>query len=247
VPLPGDNDPYRCVAWAFAEFPVIPGAKGYELTVANTRNGTRQTYSGKPFPDDHWDDYPAHFDVHKGFHWFALSGYSTGAGCADAILAFEGAYKIVRSRVSLEQAFERQLRPPPSGWKIQRCHGRGEAPKVGKPGQLLLVTRIGAYGSTIKSKGQPRSKIALHAFMDEESILETDGQSALEIMVEDSPEHFTSDGGVVIGPGMRVRIEPGKRIEVLDRDPDASWDDVPMIKAAPQGRGINIGCMSARG
>ena len=102
VPLPGDNDPNRCVAWAFAEFPVIPGAKGYELTVLNTRDGTRQTFSGPPFPDDHWDDYPAQFKVHKGFHWFALSGYSTGTGCADAILAFEGAYKIVRSRVSRE-------------------------------------------------------------------------------------------------------------------------------------------------
>ena len=92
--FPNDHD--RCVAWAFAEFPEIRHAKGYEITVADTVHGTQQTYSGPEFPDDTWSDYPALYEVHKGFHWFALSGYSVGSGCADAILGLEDAYEIVR-------------------------------------------------------------------------------------------------------------------------------------------------------
>jgi len=30
---------------------------------------------------------------------------------------------------------------------------------------------------------------------------------------------------------MEVRLEPGKRPEVLHRDPDASWDDVNPVKS----------------
>jgi hypothetical protein len=47
---------------------------------------------------------------------------------------------------------------------------------------------------------------------------------------------------------MKVEIEPGQRPNVLYRDPDASIDDVKKIRnVAPAGRGINLGCMSARG
>ena len=92
---------------AFAEFPEIRHAKGYEITVAVTAHRTQQTYSGPEFPDDTWSDYPALDEVHKGFHWFALSGYSVGSGCADAILGLEDAYEIVRSKVHLGTASTR--------------------------------------------------------------------------------------------------------------------------------------------
>jgi hypothetical protein len=242
------NDPHRCVAWAFAEFPKIRGAKGYEVTVADTVHGTRETYSGPLFPDDHWDDYPAHYDVHDGFHWFALSGYSVGSGCADAILGLEGDYKIVRAKVSLEKAYQRRLRPPRRGWKVRRCHGPGQSPRLGKPGGKLLLIKIGGAeaGAIIKSENVPRSSIGQGTFVTEASILETNRRSAVMIQDRFSGD-WTTGGAVVIGPGMKVRIQPGKRIEVLHRDPNASWDDVLRIRQAPAGRGINIGCMSARG
>ena len=239
------NDPHRCVAYDFAEFPVIPRAKGYEVTIADTVNHTRVTESGPPFPDDHWDWFPAHYDVHPHFHWFALSGYSTGTGCTDAILALDGRHKIVRSRVSLERAFQRQLRPPRRGWKIRRCHSRGESPRLGEPGGKLLLVKIGGpQGAIIKSEHTPRSNIATGIWVQEDSILETDRRSA--VMIYDKFQGDNVTGEVVVGPGTRVRIEPGKRVEVLHHDPHASWDDVPKIRSAPGDR-IDLGCMSARG
>jgi hypothetical protein len=229
---------------------VIPHAKGYELTVANTRNATRVNKSGPPFPDDHWDDYPAHFDVHPHFHWFALSGYSTGTGCAQAILAFEGAYKIVRSRVSLERKYQRRLRPPRRGYKVVRYHGPGESPRIDlPPGSWVMLRKVGRpAGALITDEHTRRSSIGTGTFLNEETILETDRRSA--VIIYDKFERrdwstWTRNDGVVIGPGMKVRIVPGKRVEVLHQDPHASWENVPKIQQGPHS--TNIGGLAPRG
>jgi len=233
------NDPERCVAWAFAEFPEIPRAKGYEITVADTVHGTQETYSGPEFPDDTWSDYPALYQVHPGFHWFALSGYSVGTGCADAILAFEGAYEIARARVHLDRKYEKRLRPKRGTWKLQRCHGAGgKLPRIGKPGGVLFLKRIGG-GVTFRNEDELQP-INLHdgAFVDGATIVKTDRHSAVMVGVP-TPEPFfppsTEDLNnqktevMVFGPGMEIRLEPGKRPEVLHRDPDASWNDVKPV------------------
>jgi hypothetical protein len=86
------------------------------------------------------------------------------------------------------------------------------------------------------------------AVVYEDSILETDRRSAV-IIYDKFRGHFTTGDAVVVGPGMRVRIKPGKRIEILHRDPRASWDDVPRLKPNPfvEGHGGPIGCMASRG
>ena len=147
------NDHNRCVAWAFAEFPEIPRAEGYELTVADTVHGTQETYSSGPeFPDDHWSDYPALFDVHKGFHWFALSGYSVGTGCADAILGLEDAYEIVGSKVHLDRKYEKRLRPKKGVWRIGRCHGAGAS----SPARRLSDNAAPTFEPWARSLRRPR-------------------------------------------------------------------------------------------
>lgn len=226
------NDHNRCAAYAFAEFPVIAHARGYELTVANNVYGTRETYSGPPFPDDTWSWYPALYEVHPGFHWFALSGYSVGSGCADAILGLEGAYEIVRSKVHLDRKYEKRLRPKKGVWKLQRCHGTGgKLPKLGRSGEPLALVRIGG-GVTFRSEGEPRLNLQNGAFVGGATIVETDRHSAVMVLEPDFSDAWPPPPtkGLVFGPGMRIRVEAGKRPEVLHRDPRASWDDVKPVR-----------------
>lgn len=228
------NDPDRCIAWAFAEFPEIRHAKGYEITVADNVHGTQQTYSGSgtDFPDDTWSDYPALYEVHKGFHWFALSGYSVGTGCADAILGLEGAYEIVRSKVHLDRKYEKRLRPKKGVWKLRRCHGvGGKLPRLGKSGEPLALVRIGA-GVTFRSEGQPTLNLQNGAFVGGVTIVKTDRRAAVMVLEPtlDDPWPPPPTKGLVFGPGMEIRLEPGKRPEVLHRDPGADWDDVKPVR-----------------
>lgn len=233
--FPNDHD--RCVAWAFAEFPEIPQAKGYELTVADTVHGTQQTFSDPEFPDDTWSDYPALYEVHKGFHWFALSGYSVGSGCADAILGLEDAYEIVRSKVHLDRKYEKRLRPKKGVWRMQRCHGTGgKLPRLGKSGEALVLVKVGVspQGVSFGPEGERPNRLHDGAFINEATIVKTDRHSAVMV----AEPWFDSLWGpippptdaLIFGPGMEVRLEPGKRPEVLHRDPDASWDDVKPVR-----------------
>jgi hypothetical protein len=76
------------------------------------------------------------------------------------------------------------------------------------------------------------------AFVDGATIVQTDRRSAV-MVGEPTPEPFwppsTEDLNnrktevMVFGPGMEVRLEAGKRPEVLHRDRRASWDDVKPV------------------
>jgi hypothetical protein len=230
VPLPGDNDPNRCVGWAFAEFPIIRGAKRYELTVLNTRAGTRKTYSGSgpKFPDDSWDDYPAHFDVHKGHHWFALSGYSTGAGCADAILAFEGAYKIVRSRVTKDTEDKQEEKPACDTESVytrdelKKAKPRGikvdlPIPGLDTRGKRVIVKRRGpGQVFTIDPGSNQPVNLMNNRYMTEGRII-TDPQGGfVQIGLP-----FTTKKSFLVAPGMTIEIKNGKA-RILEYDP-SGW------------------------
>jgi hypothetical protein len=110
-PLPGPNDPDRCLGASFVEFPEIRSAKGYRIVATDVRygQGTQERY-GPPFPADHHDygsvQRHAHWDAPAGFHRVSYSAYSSPRGCADAILALEGQWKLVSAKVNMTAKFK---------------------------------------------------------------------------------------------------------------------------------------------
>ena len=204
----------------------MPGAK-YELTVLNTRDGTRRTFSGPPFPDDTWSDYPAKFKVHKAFHWFALSGYSTGAGCADAILAFEGAYKIVRSRVNRETEPKDTKPKEPScetlstRAELNQAKPRGvkldlPLPGLDMRGKPALVNRWGpGQVFTIDPDSNQPVQVNRQRYKGEGRIITSPQGGFVDIAARGRGPGFT------VGPGMTIEIK-GDKARIIEYDP-SGW------------------------
>jgi hypothetical protein len=214
--LPGPNDPDRCLAHAFARVPHIRLAVGYQVHVDDTSvHDLDMAFSGPPFPDDdHVWGVP--WPVPAGHHQFALSAFSTGKGCAQAILAVEGRWVIWKARVSMNRRFTDRYREP-----FDECRRRVAKPRVladpivvGAPGQPIGVQRVGKQGSVKVTEEEAildwENQVQLEWWGDGEApLLVKTGADAIARVVDGNGR------GIIIGPGMTVRITPGKPYQVI--------------------------------
>jgi hypothetical protein len=215
-PLPGPNDLDRCLGASFVEFPDIRGAKSYRIVATDVRygQGTQERY-GPPFPADHFDygsvQSHAHWDAPPGFHRVWYSANSTGKGCAQAILGLEGQWKLVSAKVNMSQKFKERLeRKDPEECKVKLDGVKVKLP--GSPGRLMAIVRRAGH-VTVQDPwvGDQPYNLHLNSFATKGSVITTGPKSVVTI--------GTLDGNSVnIGPGMKVRIDPGRQtIEVLER------------------------------
>ncbi len=227
---PGPNDPDRCWVYAFARVPHIRLAKGYRVAVDDTSSFNRDAiYNGPPFPDDDFrygDDWP----VPPDFHQFALSGGSTGQGCAQAILMVEGRWVIVSARVSMKQKFSDRYKEP-----FEECLRRAPKPRrlaepivVGKPGEPIGVQRVGKQGKVTVTEDE--------AVLDWENTVKPewwgDGEAPMLIKTDANAIARVVDGdgrGIIIGPNMTVRITPGEPFQVVKQG-KGSFDSLSGVR-----------------
>ncbi len=225
---PGPNDPDRCVGAVFIEFPHIGRAKEYSVRVDDLVSTYDATHSGPPFPSDSHSDYPALFTAPQGFHRFFLNSYSTGAGCPAAILALEGRWRITRSKVAMRAKFSKQWDEP-----YTKCAYKKKAPlnrpvRLGKPGARLLIAKRGGQ-VRVRRVGESHfrnvhnSTLEVGAFIVETST----GDRQRDLGAVNVGALDAGGEKILIGPGMRVRIEAGKPVEVLRRTPGLTLDDIP--------------------
>jgi hypothetical protein len=209
-PAPGPNDKYRCIGASFAEFPQIRSAKSYQVVLKDVKYGQPMMDPvGPPFPDDKHSDYPAHWDAPPGFHRFALSGASTGQGCAQAILGLEGQWQIVSAKVTMTGRFvQRYKRNRPV------CKGKVDGENVKLKFSLDRYMVVKARGGTVRVEDPDEpgrnGRVTTTTWADKGTIVTTGTKSAVEI--------FTYGGDrYLFGSGMKLRVNPGKSIEILER------------------------------
>lgn len=219
---PGPNDPERCLGYAFARFAHIRLAKGYEVAVDDTsqfdRDAVYSLVPPGPFPDDTFVWGSAEFNVPPGHHQIALSGLSTGAGCAQAILGLEGRWRIERARVSMKGAFSNRYKRP-----FDECRRRKAAPRqlmrpivLGRSLEPLMVERSNSKGKVYVAREdgilnwEQRINRQWTGAGLGSALVRTDGKASARITDQ-------AGNGILIGPNMTVRIEAGARYQVVSQ------------------------------
>jgi hypothetical protein len=103
--FPGPNDPRRCVAFAFAQYPNVSRATSYTVLARGFRGSSNVTGGGPPFPQD---VYPITLGRKKvvlrapaGKHWFVLGSSSTGQGCKASLAGLKNRFKIARATATV--------------------------------------------------------------------------------------------------------------------------------------------------
>jgi hypothetical protein len=210
-PAPGPSDKDRCIGASFVEFPEIRNAKSYQVTVKDVKYGQPMMDPvGPPFPADHHSDFPAHWNAPRGFHRFALSGASTGQGCAQAILGLEGQWQIVSAKVNMTQKFSQRFRRKDP----EQCKVELEGMEIKVKPSFDRVMVIGRRGGRVTMQdpfvGNQQMNVYKNAFGTKGTVVTTGAKSAVSIRTLDGDE-------VIIGPGMKVRLNPGRSIEILER------------------------------
>ncbi len=218
---PGPGDPDRCIAYAFAEFPHIPKAVGYEVTMVDAVYGYDGPRVGPPFPGDDHSWYPAHWVAPAGFHRFALSGYSTWQGCAQAILGEEGRWSISKAIVSMSEKFTKQWRQPFYRCIAKRAKTYGEPVVLKSSKNMLAAERRGGQVTIQKLGSNQEQRVNMSVFLFEPTIVRT---SALGGVVDLGGLGYEQ---VRIGPGMTVLVEANQPIKILERVSEQTLDDVP--------------------
>jgi hypothetical protein len=225
-PLPGPNDPDRCLGASFVEFPEIRNAKGYRIVATDVRygQGTQERY-GPPFPADHHDygsvQRHAHWDAPAGFHRVSYSAYSSPRGCADAILALEGQWKIVRATVNMTNKFKERVDDAHKE-KPKVCAIKGNVEHVKLKGATkIIIRRAGGEVWATREGSGVRARIPTSTIETPGTIVETGKGSWLQIA---GPSGADS---VVIGPHVKIRIT-SSGFDVLEHPrstpaPPKSW------------------------
>lgn len=229
-PLPGLNDPDRCLGQAFARVPHIRLAKGYQVHVDDTSVFDLDlVFSGPPFPDDdHVWGVP--WPVPAGHHQFALSGYSTPKGCADAILVIEGRWVIWKARVTMTRTFSDRYKEP-----FDECRRRVAKPRVlrdpivvGKEGEQIAIQRVGKQGTVKVAEDE--------AVLDWENKVDLewwgDGEAPIRVKTDANAIARVVDAngrGIIIGPNMTVLITPGKPYKVIKQG-KGSFDSLSGVR-----------------
>jgi hypothetical protein len=103
--FPAPNDPQRCVAFAFAQYPNVARATAYSVLARGFRGSSNVTGGGPPFPQD---VYPVTLGRKKvvmrapaGKHWFVLASSSTGQGCKASLAGLKNRFKISRATATV--------------------------------------------------------------------------------------------------------------------------------------------------
>jgi hypothetical protein len=201
-------DPKRCEAVGFLEFHKIPHAKGYEVFVKPS-NRQRLEFQvpqwGEPYPFTS-NPWVARFPPpsHKFARFWIGVAYSTGAGCAQALLAVKDSAKITRSKVSLDRAYQREFRqstkPPwrsayPPGSRhvsMKRLYGFFSDPR------FIIVRRQGVVTTTEKGSRQTVN-LMNNRYAGPGTIVETGKNSIVKIGVLDG-------GSVLVAPETKIRL-----------------------------------------
>jgi hypothetical protein len=197
-------DPERCQAVGFLEFRKIPHAKSYRVEY-KYKDGRRYEVIAPPFPPDVPDPWVARFPPPKQFGRFWIGvAYSTGAGCAAALLEVEDSAKITRSKVSLDRAFQREFRqstkrpwrsayrPGSNHVSLKRLYGAFSDPR------FIIVRRQGVITTTEKGSRQPLN-LMNNRYAGPGTIVETGKNSIVKIGVLDG-------GSVLVAPETKIRL-----------------------------------------
>jgi hypothetical protein len=202
-PLPGPNDPERCIGASFVEFPEIRNAKGYRIVATDVKYGAgTQERSGPPFAADHFDygsiQSHAHWDAPAGFHRVWYSAASTGKGCAQAILGLDGQWKIVSAKVNMTAKFQKRVdKAHKDGPKACAIKGSVEHVKlkgatktiIRRPGGRIFVTREGSG---------VRARVTTGTVEMPGSVVETGSDSWIQIT--------NGSDSFVLGPHVKIRV-----------------------------------------
>lgn len=228
--IPDPGAPERCGGAAFAEFPHIRGAVGYAVTVDDLQFNYDGTRTGPPFPDDAIQIWKVAFTAPSGHHRFFLSAYNTPKGCAEAILGIEGRWEITGAKVSMSQRFTEQWKKPAKKCYYKTLVPIDEPVVIGKRGRAYAIE---AHGNNVFVERADGTRYRLYNRTFEEGTVTIEvGKNTLVRVAGlggSSPQGgILPDGSAAaIAPGTKVRITPGKPIEVLSRTPGMGLRDVP--------------------
>ncbi len=147
-------DPDRCTVIAFAEFPKITNAKGYEITVRQKSTGRLTRRMAPPFQTG---GFVARYPPPPGFARFYLSFYNTGRGCPDAIAHIDGKWSIASAKVSLSKAFEKRFREVDKGPLMCAYAPGSRTVKLGggDGGRKIIIRKGGTVTTTEEGSNQP--------------------------------------------------------------------------------------------
>ena len=103
--FPAPNDPNRCVAVAFAQFPAVRKATSYAVRARGFKGSSDINGGGPPFPQDRFPVTAGKktvvLRVPAGKHWFVLGTSSTGQGCNESLAGLKGRFAIARATAAV--------------------------------------------------------------------------------------------------------------------------------------------------
>ena len=141
--IPGPNDPGRCVAVSFAQFPVIAGATSYSVHVDGFNGSSDVSGGGPPFPYDTYSDFPALFRVPSGSHWFPLGSSSTGTGCGDAEASQAGRFAIASATATVPNPPKKPEKKEPKKASISVAVQLGNELGIGDNADAKVTVKAG--------------------------------------------------------------------------------------------------------
>lgn len=248
-PIPEPEYPSACAGYVFAEFPHIRGAVSYAVTLDDTQFWYDGTKAGAPpFADDDFRYGDSRWVAPAGSHRFALSGGSTSSGgCEQVILGLEGRWMITDAKVSMSETFTER-------WEKRKktCYFKNltrvprNVPIIMPRRDRFAVRVFGEQAAFTIIDGQPY-RIWNRTFLAGPTTLKVGRRTIVTIAPLRSPllggepfQKVPAGETIVIGPGTKVQLTPGKPIKVLETTPGVDFRNVPdhqqvVIIKAPSG------------
>jgi len=191
-------DPNRCTVVAFAEFPKIKSAKGYEL---NIRLNTTGQFSQRLAPPFQTDGFVARYPPPAGFARFYLSLYSTGQGCANAIANIDRKWSIASAKVSLDKAFEKRFRKIDQGPLVCAVVPGSGTVKLGGwggDGRRIIVRKQGTV-TTMEEDSNQSINVLTNRYAGTGTTVTTGRESVVKIGA-------LGGQSVLVGPNTTIRL-----------------------------------------
>jgi hypothetical protein len=204
------NDPGRCAASAFVEFPKIKHAVSYRVVVKRRAyNGQLFDYVAPPF--DTWGrGFIARYPPPKGFARFFVFAASGGDGCPAVDARTEGEAEIVSAKVSLDKPFQKRFhKVDKKPWKC--AYAPGERTVVldrGGDPRLIVVRKQGHVTTTDKGSQDPLN-LMTNRYASAGTIVKTGHNSFVKI-------GGFGGGSALVGPDTTVRLTD-KGFEILEQ------------------------------
>ena len=108
--FPTANDPQRCIAVSFAQFPNVAKATSYSVLARGFKGSSDVAGGGPPFRQDVFKvtgvkrtggPMTITLRAPAGKHWFVLGTSSTGQGCKVSLAGLEGRFAIARATATV--------------------------------------------------------------------------------------------------------------------------------------------------